>query len=426
MSPSSLAPELDLLRAFVPGGVDTPEARGLDGDVVAATTATDAARDDARAQLLDAIAAERDRSAVGWTGAATPTRRRLIPGRRLLAGVGALGGALVLLAVGIGDTDHGASPEVAHGGGLVRDLVTVPTASASDALRAAAAAAVGQPTVPFTKDTRWVVRSERAELMLNRVRITVGPGMSAPPPPKALYAAVRVIRGSETTSFDGKVMASVEPSGAPKFTTKASADAYREVGGPRESEGSTYPIIYPGNGSPKPFVAGSKALSYDELRALPTDTPALARWVRSAAGRSDDDSSTTPQLDFAEIQVITGLMLRAPLSPELRAGLWRVASGLPSLKLLGPTKDPAGRTGTGLSITSGDEREEIVFSPQTGMLLSAWIYKTSAVTTCDRDLEFCSQAQQRAGDHGKPWTVLAVPGTVESGTTVLSAAVEPR
>ena len=115
--------------------------------------------------------------------------------------------------------------------------------------------------------------------------------------------------------------------------------------------------------------------------------------------------------------------MRRPAStppPRLPSGaLWRVAATLDEVRLAGPITDPAGRRGVGITITSGGERAEIVFSAETGMLLSDWIYKVGPVTTCDRDLDPCRRAVSRSD------RILAKAGSVAMGHTILSAEVVP-
>ena len=104
-------------------------------------------------------------------------------------------------------------------------------------------------------------------------------------------------------------------------------------------------------------------MTYDELRALPTDPTALAAMVESAAV-ANSWSAAWEQLDL-----IAELLRGAPLSPAQSAALYEVAATLPGIELVGPTEDAMGRPGIGVAVTSNGYREELVLDPRTGQLL---------------------------------------------------------
>lgn len=369
------------------------------------------ARDAARAQLTERI----DAAAMKGAGAPTMTKRPGTARRRTALALAAI--AITAGGVGIGLGGGGTSPTPSGDTtGIVSVLAGVPTASAEASLRAAAAAAVGQPTVPFRAGTTWVVRADRSELLIGGKGGLIGSGNG-----DDRFAVVLSTTGTSTTTYSARVNVTNRQEGPLRFTSKASEDGYEQAGRPSLFRGGSYPVIYGAEGESKPFEFGRELLSYQDLLDLPTEPTALAAKVRAAAIGPDvgDPSGDT---DFARLRVIADLMTRAPLPADLRGALWKVAAGLDGVRLIGPTKDPEGREGIGITIAQGGERAEIVFSEATGMILSDWIYRTTAVTTCERDLAPCGAADTKAPD-GKPWRVLAAPGTVAMGRTVLSAKV---
>ncbi|WP_328671060.1 hypothetical protein [Streptomyces sp. NBC_00328] len=60
---------------------------------------------------------------------------------------------------------------------------------------------------------------------------------------------------------------------------------------------------------------------------------------------------------------IDALPSRAPSSPELRAALYEVLAGIPGIRLRGPAKDAAGRTGTAVELDGDDRRGRLVIAP---------------------------------------------------------------
>ena len=119
-----------------------------------------------------------------------------------------------------------------------------------------------------------------------------------------------------------------------------------------------------GNGAPiglgaALFPAGGRALTWDELYALPTEPIALERDLRdgiAGAGQGDDD----------ELFVIVGDLLReSPASPALRRALWQVAADIPGITLVGPVTDAAGRPG--VAVQRGGQ--QYVLDPDDGRLL---------------------------------------------------------
>jgi hypothetical protein len=107
------------------------------------------------------------------------------------------------------------------------------------------------------------------------------------------------------------------------------------------------------------FPAGSVALTWDQLYALPTDPDTLAATLRAdihGAGSSDD----------AELFVMVGDLLReSPAPPELRQALYEVAAGIPGVRSTGQITDSQGRTGTGIE----RDGQRYIIDTSTGQLL---------------------------------------------------------
>ncbi|HWC49703.1 MAG TPA: CU044_5270 family protein [Solirubrobacterales bacterium] len=72
----------------------------------------------------------------------------------------------------------------------------------------------------------------------------------------------------------------------------------------------------------------------------------------------------------AETFTLVGDMLRDTyLPPAFRATLYRVVAELPTVELQGEVKDPVGRTGIGVAFTDGSTTHELIFDPDTSVLL---------------------------------------------------------
>jgi hypothetical protein len=112
---------------------------------------------------------------------------------------------------------------------------------------------------------------------------------------------------------------------------------------------------------------------YDELRALPTDPQALlARIGEAIRGNStwsaDDGSEPLASNELLAI----ALLLDAPGTPELRAGLFRAAALIPGVHDAGAVTDPLGRAGEAVvhDAPDGSTSVRLTFDPDTGALLS--------------------------------------------------------
>lgn len=110
------------------------------------------------------------------------------------------------------------------------------------------------------------------------------------------------------------------------------------------------------------FPAGQRGLTWDQLYALPTQTAALERELRSGISTNDGKARSAD----AELFVIVGDLLReSPASPALRKALWEVAAQIPGVTLVGSVTDSAGRPGVAVE----RDQQRYVLDPDDGRLL---------------------------------------------------------
>jgi hypothetical protein len=110
---------------------------------------------------------------------------------------------------------------------------------------------------------------------------------------------------------------------------------------------------------PASFPAGARALTWDELDALPTDAAALERELRAGIGGTSKDD------DDAMFVMVGDLLRESPASPALRRALWEVAARIPGIALVGAVEEAAGRPG--VAVERGAQR--YVLDPDDGRLL---------------------------------------------------------
>ena len=107
-------------------------------------------------------------------------------------------------------------------------------------------------------------------------------------------------------------------------------------------------------------VNGENYLAYPDDSRIPTDPSALKQYLN----RYDHNSG--PATAF----LIAGDLLQEGASPALRSALFQVIEQLPGVKVLGPTKDEAGRPGLGIALDVGTgDRSVLVFNTKTSAVL---------------------------------------------------------
>jgi hypothetical protein len=115
--------------------------------------------------------------------------------------------------------------------------------------------------------------------------------------------------------------------------------------------GRTAPPLV-GPPSDERFGPGELSAGPVDLSKLPTDPAKLAEMISS---RKIEGGPPGPAEDFVQVG---DLLRETSASPELRAALFKVAAGIPGVKLLGTVTDSDGRSGTAIAFphaARGDE-----------------------------------------------------------------------
>jgi len=102
-------------------------------------------------------------------------------------------------------------------------------------------------------------------------------------------------------------------------------------------------------------------IGWDDLWALPTDPKALEAVLRA-------DALPPADSDISVFGVI-GDLLRGPTPPALRAALYRVAAGIPNVRLVGEVTDSEGRRGVAIEHPGLFGVTRYVIDPATSRLL---------------------------------------------------------
>jgi len=174
-----------------------------------------------------------------------------------------------------------------------------------------------------------------------------------------------------------------EVSGKASFLSSRQRAAWIAAGSP--------PLPRAGRVSTKTFgKQGLGGLYFSRLSQLPTDPHQLRRWIEAhkvpgKAGLTAAGTTSTgfPPLKSGQAPVFgaIGFLLGETFArPTLRAALYRVASELPGVQLLGAVTDPVGRKGVGVAYTDAThgERLELIFDPKTSTLLGEFNVVTSS------------------------------------------------
>ena len=123
----------------------------------------------------------------------------------------------------------------------------------------------------------------------------------------------------------------------PEFPTAKDRENWIALGRPR--------LVYP----PSDDREGPGRLSAGptDLSKLPTDPAKLAELISS---RKIEGGPPGPAEDFVQVG---DLLRETDASPALRAALFKVASGIPGVKVIGTVTDSDGRSGTAIAFESG-------------------------------------------------------------------------
>jgi hypothetical protein len=301
------------------------------------------ARAAARVALLERIEAEAA-PAPGAPRVRRP-RRRLLPGGLAVAAAAA---AVLAFVVGVGSDDVG-RPQAAD---------------AAQELREAASVAAGGPDVDLSDGKWWYTSTE--------VTMSTRPYFFGMPEGQVTVTLVDVRERTEQwTNREGDFRTVTQVISEPEFATPRDREEWIAGGRFDFNERHTWTTSgRPGkatalDGPPLPRPKDGWQLlvgmSYEDLRALPTDEDALAQRLAQLAAKTPGGPSP-----FA---LATGLLRRAPISPEQRAAIYRMLAATPGVELLGTVKDEHGRKGTGIALKQDNARMELLFDPDTALLL---------------------------------------------------------
>lgn len=329
-----MSTDLDRLQTFhAADGVPDPDARAA-----------------ARAALLERIeeAAAQQRPVGRCVRAAAPRprRRRLLAGGLGLAGAGAAALALALVS------------------GLGSGGVQPPAATAAELLRRAADVAAGGPDVVLRPGQYWYTRSE------STTRTTYG---DRPP-----FSFLSQMRRESWIGRDGGGRVRQYAVGKPRFVSPRDRENWIASGRPALAGGvMDVPIVQEdGAITEKTYYLGAIGLTYDEMRALPTDVETLYARVALEARRWATGNGRPLSDAPHQMFTIVGDMLReTPMPPALRAAFFRVAARIPGVELVGETTDAAGRPGVAVALGDARRRAELIFDARTAELLgerSTW------------------------------------------------------
>ncbi|MFZ0248662.1 MAG: CU044_5270 family protein [Acidimicrobiales bacterium] len=122
-----------------------------------------------------------------------------------------------------------------------------------------------------------------------------------------------------------------------------------------------YPSTRSPVGGPLVMASGAYRLSYLDSSKFPTQPAALQRYMDRSFKIDDNSRSATLQLAANVLQV--------GARPALRSAVFELIEHLRGVTLLGTTKDPRGRTGTGVAVEERGSRTILVFDPTTSAVL---------------------------------------------------------
>jgi hypothetical protein len=130
-------------------------------------------------------------------------------------------------------------------------------------------------------------------------------------------------------------------------------------------------VMMVGGGQYNLGPSSNSGLTWAQLRALPTaQVPLLAIVARLAVGLNPKYPNSTA---FSEFEIIGQLLTESPIPPAVQAALYRVAAGLPGIKVT-DTTDLVGRPAVEVYLEPGPDDppatgHALYFSPVTFQLL---------------------------------------------------------
>jgi hypothetical protein len=198
----------------------------------------------------------------------------------------------------------------------------------------------------------------------------------------------------------------VESWSDPTFPTAHDRSNWVRSGSPSLAQAPVVETMAPATGTTAPI----------DLWALPTNPTQLASMLSS---RSIEAGPSGALEDFTQV----GDLLRATYAPPaLRAALFKVASAIPGVLLIGPTTDHLGRRGVGLAIAQTPSNPaqgssgffELIFDPTTSALLGEQTLVGTPSTGTPK-----GGATALAGYVVTSWTSYEASEVVDSPTAVI-------
>ena len=164
--------------------------------------------------------------------------------------------------------------------------------------------------------------------------------------------------------------------GQPRLAFPADKAAWEAAGSPAGLHPVGADVSYPStqapNGGPLRAAHGQYFLSYLNSSTFPTQPAALEKYMDRYFKIYKESPSATFQL--------AGNVLQVGASPALRSAIFELIEHLRGVVLLGPTKDPIGRSGTGVAIDGFGNRSILIFNPKTSAVLGEKIVSAKSVT----------------------------------------------
>ncbi|MEU2622977.1 CU044_5270 family protein [Streptomyces sp. NPDC007157] len=139
--------------------------------------------------------------------------------------------------------------------------------------------------------------------------------------------------------------------------------------------GAGRPMVMRTSLDDKIYAVGPNNVSYKDLRALPSTTAGLRRYLEALYAQDNGaDGGTSGRSAWMLRQA--GNLITMPVKPGVRAAAYRVMADLPGVRVIGHVTDPLGREGVGVEFPKayptplGTTRERLVVDPSTGAMLS--------------------------------------------------------
>ncbi|MFF3558543.1 CU044_5270 family protein [Streptomyces sp. NPDC002574] len=135
------------------------------------------------------------------------------------------------------------------------------------------------------------------------------------------------------------------------------------------------PLVLRTNVDDKIYAVGPNNVTYKDLRALPSTSGELRRYLERLYARDNGADTGTGNRSAWMLRQAADLVTM-PVKPGVRAAAYRVMAGLPGVRVTGSVTDPLGREGVGVDFpvtyrtALGTTRQRLVVDPSTGAMLS--------------------------------------------------------